>query len=398
MRKAELHSLLRVLAESGEGITDLNLTAGKPPQVVKEGELAFPLVDPPLPELTPFMTEQIALNLLQNRPKLIRDLTESGSCDFAYTLPGVARFRVNVFSQRGSFSIVLRRLATKMPTMHDLFLPRIFADMVTLNDGLVLITGGSGSGKTTTMSSLVHEINMSQAVHIVTLEDPIEFLHSHQVGTVNQREFGLDFDTFPSGMRAALRQGPRVIVVGELRDRETIEMALCAAESGHLVLSTMRTINASQTMQTIVGMFALVEQDRIRQRLAECLRYCVAQTLVPKLDGGRIPALEIMVGNYRMQDLIRIGESDDKSFYRFISEGRTAGMQTADAHLVQLLQDGLISEETARNYTSDRIEVVHMIDRVQAGGSEEGQAKRRSTGSDEAELKMDYTYGKTPRE
>ncbi len=398
MRKAELHSLLRVLAESGEGITDLNFTAGKPPQVVKEGALVFPFVEPPLPELTPFMTEQIALNLLQNRPKLIRDLTQSGSCDFAYTLPGVARFRVNVFSQRGSFSIVLRRLATKIATIHDLFLPRIFADMVKLNGGLVLITGGSGSGKTTTMTSLVHEINMSHAVHIVTLEDPIEFLHKHEIGTVNQRELGLDFDTFPSGMRAALRQGPRVIMVGELRDRETIEIALCAAETGNLVLSTMRTINTSQTMQTIVDMFAPVEQDRIRQRLAECLRYCVAQTLVPKVDGGRIAALEIMVGNYRIQDLIRIGESDDKSFYRFIGEGRSAGMQTADAHLVQLLKDGLISEETARNYTSDRVEVVQMIDRLQAGGSEEDQAQHTSAGSDEVELKMDYTYGKSSRE
>lgn len=396
MRKADLHSLLRVLLESGDDITDLNFTAGKPPQVVKQGELSFPFVDPPLPELTPYMTEQVALGLLRNRAALIRNLLESGSCDFAYTVPGLARFRVNVFSQRGSYSIVLRPLATRIPGIHDLFLPKVFEEIVALQDGLVLLTGGPGTGKTTTMAAIVHELNLSRPVHIVTLEDPVEFLHKHQIGTVNQRELGVDFDSFANGLRAAVRQGPRVIVVGELRDREAVEMALCAAETGHLVLSNMRTVNASQTIHALVGMFDPVEQDRIRQRLAECLRYCVAQTLVPKESGGRIAAFEVMAGTYRVQDLIRLGETEDRLFYHLIRDGRSSGMQTADAHLIQLYQDGLVSEETCRNYLSRRPEVQQLLDRVQAGLAR-AQADQ-SLPEEVGELKMDFTFGRRRRE
>jgi twitching motility protein PilT len=235
------------------------------------------------------------------------------------------------------------------------------------------------------MAALVHELNLARPVHIVTLEDPVEFLHKHQIGTVNQRELGVDFESYGDGLRAAVRQGPRVIVVGELRDREAVEMALCAAETGHLVFSNMRTVNASQTVHTLVGLF-----EALRQRLAECLRYCVSQTLVPKESGGRIAAFEVMAGTYRVQDLIRIGESEDRLFYHLIRDGRSSGMQTADAHLVQLFQDGLISEETCRNYVSRRPEVMQLLDRVQAGLTR-AQADQ-SMPEELGDLKMDYTF------
>jgi len=398
-----MHALLRTLLESGEDITDLNFTAGKPPQVEKNGELSFPFVDPPLPELTPYMTELLALNLIGNRPGILRNLVRTGSCDFAYSLPGHARFRINVFSQRGSFTIILRRLATQIPTIHDLFLPRVFSEFMELRDGLVLITGGPGTGKTTTLSSLVHEFNMHKPVHIVTLEDPVEFLHRHQVGTVNQREFGSDFSSWSHGVRAALRQGPRVIVVGELSDRETVEAVLCAAETGHLVFSTMRTVSASQTVERLVSLFDPVERSRIRQRLAECLRYCAAQVLVPRVDGGRIAALELLVGNYRVQDLIRLGEREERTFYRLMTEGKQVGMQTADEHLLQLLGDRLISEETCRAYASNRPEIAHRIDRyTSAGEAPEPPAAEPSPLVEEQpeveDLKMDFTYGRRDRD
>ena len=403
MRKAELNALLRVLIESGEGVTDLNFTGGKPPQVERDGELAFPFVDPPLPELSPFMTEQIVLNLLQNRPVLIRRLVQTGSCDFAYTVPGVARFRVNVFSQRGSYSIVLRRLATRIPDMDDLVLPRVFRDMATLDDGLVLITGGPGSGKTTTMASLVHEMNLNRPVHIVTLEDPIEFLHQHQIGTVNQRELGLDFESFADGLRAALRQSPRVIVLGEIRDRESAEMALAAAESGLLVVSTMRTVNPGQTVRRFLDLFPGEEQERVRQRFADCVRYIASQTLLPRVEGGRIVALEILSGSYRAQDIIRLDETEEKTFYRILSEGGNQGMQTLDQHLVRLYDSGLITEETCRHYGSGRVEATHEIERIakrEEAEEEVEEAKEEialpaeQPAVQHRDLKMDYTWGR----
>ena len=394
MRKAETNHLMRVLLESGEGISDLNFTAGKPPQIEMNGELCFPFVEPPLPELTPFMTEQIALNLIEGRHNLIRRLVSTGACDFAYAIPGLSRFRVNVFRQRGSYSIVLRRLATEIPTVDDLVMPPVVAQMADLREGLVLITGGPGCGKSTTMAALVQEINLKRPVHIVTLEDPIEFLHRHQMGTVNQRELGLDFDGYANGLKSALRQSPKVIVVGELHDRETVETALAATETGHLVLSTMQTIDAGQTIQRLVTMFPAAEQHRVRVRLGACLRYVVAQCLVPKTDGGRVAALEILSATYRAQELIRNGESEKRTFYDLLREGSKSGMQTFDQHLIALFEAGLISEETCRNYTSERAEVGHEIQRI-------GRASAEPAAEDAPDadgLRMDFTYGRRNRE
>jgi twitching motility protein PilT len=400
MRTAEVNALLRLLVESGEGVSDLNFTPGKPPQIEAEGELRFPFVDPPLPELSPFMTEQIALCLLENRPGLIKRLLQTGSCDFAFAVPGLSRFRVNVFSQRGAYSIVLRRLATTIPTIHDLVLPPVFEKLAGLRDGLILITGGPGSGKTTTMSSLAHQVNLTRPVHIVTLEDPIEFLHRHQLGTVNQRELGFDFDTFANGVRAALRQAPKVIVVGELRDRETVEVTLSAAETGHLVLSTMQTISAGQTVERLATMFPAAEQQRIRTRLAGCLRYIVAQCLVPKKDGGRIAALEILAPTMRAQELIRTGETEEKTFYKIISEGRGSGMQTFDQHLLRLFEEGWITEDTFRHYSTGRVEIMRQFERVRHALATApapvpaAPAAPAASEIDISDLKMDYTWGR----
>jgi twitching motility protein PilT len=401
VRTAQLHSLLRTLSECAEGVTDLNFTPGKPPQVEKGGELSFPFVDPPLPELTPFMTEHLAMLLLEDRSALLRQLLDTGACDFSYSVPGVARFRVNVFRQRGSYSLVLRRLATRIPSIHDLVLPTAFREMTEIEQGLVLITGGPGTGKTTSMAALVHEMNLNRAIHIVTLEDPVEFLHQHQVGTVNQRELGLDFDTWANGMRAALRQAPRVIVVGELWDRETAELAICAAETGHLVISTMRTTNFAQTVQRLDDLFAGEGQERMRQRLADSLRWCVAQCLVPTDSGGRIAALEVVQASYRIQDLIRASNASEDAYRALVRAGRERGMQTADDHLVKLCRDGLIAVETARHYASDRPEITKLIDDIQlsrgvAAARESGeQAAPPAPGMDN--LQMDYTFGRRRR-
>lgn len=397
MRRAELDALLRRLLGSGEGISDLNFTPGKPPQIDADGELRFPFVDPPLPELTPFMTERIALNLLGDRPDLLRELASTGSCDFAYTVPNVARLRVNVFRQRGLFSVVCRRLATRIPSIHDLALPPVFERIAKLHNGFVLVTGATGMGKSTTLAALVQEINRARPVHIVTLEDPIEFLHGHETGTVNQRELGTDFDSYASGLRAAMRQSPRVIVVGELRDRETMSTALSAAETGHLVFATMQTIGAGSTVHRIVGMFPTGEQGRIRSRLAEVLRYVVAQWLVPKRGGGRVAVQEILASTHRTRELILDGEREEKTFYRALSEGAAQGMQTFDQHLLRLLEEERIEEETARSFCSDRVQIGLLIDRLKAQKAKPPEPRAPATGALDT-LRMDFTFGRSPRD
>src|SRR2546422_3637562 len=263
MRKAQIDTVMAAMLDSHDLVSDLNLSVDRPLQVESAGELVPVKFTPPIENLTPFQTEIFALNLMHNDRRLSQMLLQQGSCDSSYFLPGKARFRVNIFSQRGSFSVVLRKLETKIPTIEELKLPEAFKRMPGEKNGLILVTGATGSGKTTSLAALLNEINSTKSVHVVTLEDPVEYVHPNRKATFNQRELGLDYDSFASGLRAALRQAPKIILVGEMRDRETAELALKASETGHLVLSTLHTVNAGQAIARIVGMFDQEEEKQI---------------------------------------------------------------------------------------------------------------------------------------
>jgi twitching motility protein PilT len=311
---------------------------------------------------------------------------KSGSCDCSYYIQGKARFRVNIFSQRGNYSIVLRRLETRIPSIEELKLPPQFTKAAEEKNGLVLVTGATGSGKTTTLAALLNTINNDKAVHIITLEDPVEFVHPHLKATFNQRELGSDFDSFSTGLRAALRQAPKVILVGEMRDRETVEIVMSAAETGHLVMSTLHTVDAGQTINRIVGMFNQEEEQQIRIRLADTLRWVISQRLVPKVGGGRAALLEIMNNNMRVKDTILNGESEDKTFYDLVREGSSYGMWTFDQHIVKLYAQGMITEQTAKGYATRKAVVARGIDNV--------KAKKGEKTTDIEDLSMDEEYAK----
>lgn len=388
MRKAEVDYLLRRMLESHDRVSDLNFSVAKPPQVEVAGELTPVGIDPRLERLTPFQTETLALHLMQGDRRLAQLLIAQGSCDCSYALMGQARFRINVFQQRNSYSIVLRKLSTQLLTMEDLHLPQVFHQMPQAKNGLILVTGATGSGKSTTLAALIDRMNQTQAMHIVTLEDPMEFVHPHKKATINQRELGSDFDTFANGLRAALRQAPKVILVGEMRDRETVEIALSAAETGHLVMSTLHTIDAGQTITRMLGMFDKDEEKLVRIRLANTLRWIVSQRLLPKLDGGRVAALEIMGTNLRVKDAVLNGESEGKTFYEIIEAAAPFGMQTFDQSIMKLFQEGVIDEDTAVAYASRKSVARRGID---AAKKEWGMLT-----SDIEELALDQEYGKTP--
>jgi twitching motility protein PilT len=370
MRRPELDILLAAMLDAQPEVSDLLFTVDRPLQVESFGELKAVACDPPIGKLTPFQTETIALNLIGDNPWHIGDLLRRGSCDTAYTLPGKARFRINIFSQRGNYSVVLRQLNTTIPTLDTLKFPGIIKEIPREKTGLVLITGATGSGKSTTLAAILDQINQTKAVHIVTLEDPVEFVHTQHRATFNQRELGTDFDSFASGLRAALRQAPKVILVGEMRDRETVKIALSAAETGHLVLSTLHTIDAGQTINRILGMFETEEQEQLRARLADALRWVVSQRLVPKCGGGRHALLEIMGSSLRVQESIRLGESEGKSFYEIIEASRPFGWQTFDASSLEAYEQGTITEETALLYCTKRGPVARGIDNIKKARGE----------------------------
>ena len=380
MRRNELDFLLRNMLESQQEVSDLNLTVDKPLQVESFGELVPVPIEPPIETLTPFQTEMIALNLLGGSRRLTEELLRTGSCDASYTLSTQARFRVNIFSQRGHYSVVLRKLNTEIPTLEALQLPEIFRHVTREKTGLVLVTGATGVGKTTTLAALLNEINEKKSVHIVTLEDPVEYVHSQKKATFNQRELGVDFNSFAGGLRAALRQAPKVILVGEMRDRETVEIGLTAAETGHLVMATLHTIDAGQTINRIVGMFDAEEQDQLRMRLSDTLRWIISQRLPPKTSGGRTPLFEIMGSNLRVKESIHLGESEGKSFYEIIEASYPFGWRTFDHAALEAYDNGLISEETALLYCTKRGTVARGIDNV--------KKKRGESTSDESGLRM----------
>ncbi len=364
MRRPELDYLLGTMLDSQPEVSDLLFTVDKPLQVEAIGELKPVACEPTIEKLTPFQTEMVALNLMGDNLWHISDLIRRGSCDTAYTLTDKARFRISIFSQRGNYSIVLRKLNTVIPTLEWLNFPDIIKDIPREKTGLVLVTGATGSGKSTTLAAVLNEINHTRPVHIITLEDPVEFIHSHDAATFNQRELGTDFDTFSNGLRAALRQAPKVILVGEMRDRETVKIALSAAETGHLVLSTLHTIDAGQTINRILGLFEPEEQEQIRARLADTLRWVVSQRLVPKIGGGRFALLEIMGANLRIQETIRLGETEGKSFYEIMEASEAFGWRTFDSSALEAYEEGKITEESALLYCTKRGPVTRGIDNI----------------------------------
>lgn len=364
MRRTELDYILATMLDSQKEVSDLNFTVGKPPQVESLGTLLPVNLAPPVERLTPFQTEMVALNLIGGSHRLTEGLLRTGSCDLSYAVTEKARFRVNVFSQRGHYSVVCRKLNTKIPTLDDLKMPAVFREVAQEKTGLVLVTGATGSGKSTTLAALLNEINETKSVHIVTLEDPVEFVHPQKRATFNQREMGNDFDTFANGLRAALRQAPKIILVGEMRDRETVEIGLSAAETGHLVLSTLHTIDTGQTINRILGMFEPEEQKQVRMRLADTLRWVISQRLVPMIQGGRTPLLEILGANLRTKESIVMGESEGKSFYEIIEASHPFGWRTFDHSALEAYEQGLIDEETALRYCSKRGVVSRGIDNL----------------------------------
>ena len=386
MRKQQIDYILTTMLESHDNVSDLNITVDKQFQVESAGELLPVSLNPPIQQLTPFQAEILALNLINRDRRLTRALLSEGSCDTSYQLAGKARFRVNVFSQKGCYSTVMRQLATRVPTIEELGLPPAFSKMAEERNGIILVTGATGTGKTTSLAAVLNEINEKKPVHVVTLEDPVEYVHSQKKATFNQRELGMDFDAFANGLRAALRQAPKVILVGEMRDRETVEIGLSAAETGHLVLSSVHTVDAGQTINRIVGMFDMDEERQIRIRLADTLRWIACQRLMPKVSGDRVAAFEIMGANLRVKDSILHGEAEGKTFYEIIEGSQPFGMMTFDQCISELYRDGLITEQTALSYSSRRSVTGRAIDSIKS-------ARGEKTTSIE-DLSIDRDYGK----
>jgi twitching motility protein PilT len=335
-------------------ISDLNFSVGQLPQVEINGKLT-PVQPLGMQKLTPYQTEIIAMSLLQGNADAAARLTETGTADLSYSLPSRARFRVNIFQQRGVYSIVMRVIPTDIPTLKSLGLPEQLAEIADMRNGLVLMTGPTGSGKSSTQAAIIDIINEKKHYHVVTIEDPIEYLHAHKNSTINQREVGQDTKDFPSALRASLRQAPKVILIGEMRDFETTEIALEAAETGHLVLSTLHTIDASKTVDRIIGLYPKNEEPVIRTRLAQTFRYIISQRLIPKADGrGRIAAVEILRSSPRTREYIEEGEAAGKSLLDAMRDGKIDGMQDFDTVIKGLIEKGTISVEDGLNFATNQ--------------------------------------------
>jgi twitching motility protein PilT len=335
-------------------ISDLNFSVGQLPQIELNGKLTA--VQPfGLQKLTPYQTEIIAMTLLDGNPDAAERLASSGTADLSYSLPSRARFRVNIFQQRGVYSIVMRVIPTDVPTLQSLALPSQLEEIAELRNGLVLVTGPTGSGKSSTQAALINIINEKKHYHVVTIEDPIEYLHTHKNSTINQREVGHDTRDFPSALRAALRQAPKVILIGEMRDYETTEIALEAAETGHLVLSTLHTIDASKTVDRIIGLYPKSEEQVIRTRLAQTFRYIISQRLIPRSEGrGRVAAVEILRSSPRTREYIEAGEAQGKSLLDAMRDGKLDGMQDFDSVIKDLLRQRVVTLEDALPFATNQ--------------------------------------------
>jgi twitching motility protein PilT len=359
-----IDALLQGMAESHADVSDLIFTTGKPPLVESGGKLLDFPVDTPGAVLDSRHIEQIATHIINGNERLQRDFDTLGACDCSYSIGEQGRFRVNVFKQKGRHAIVMRRLQVEIPTLAQLGLPPIFKQISRETSGMVFVTGATGSGKTTTLAAMMNEINETQPSHVVTLEDPIEFCHPHKQAAFNQREMGTDFSDFASGLRSALRQAPKIILVGEIRDRETMEIALTASETGHVVFSTLHTISAGQTVNRILGMFSREEEQQVRQRLADTLRYIVTQKLVPRSGGGRLLVTEIMGSSLRTKESLLYGEGENRTFDQIIEAGETYGWHSFDQSLLKAYEAGLISDDTVLIFSTHKDKMRREIDLI----------------------------------
>jgi twitching motility protein PilT len=346
-------SIISAMLRTSRRASDLIFSPGRLPQVEANGQLIGVKI-PSVETLTSEDTARIAADLIGGNKQAVEKLREQGSCDISYSLPKLSRFRVNIFTQRGSCAIVMRVIPSTVPTFEDLHLPPQLHDLTKLRNGIVLVTGPTGSGKSSTLAAILDEVNEEQAIHILTIEDPIEFLHSHKKATIHQRELHSDTPSFALALRAALRQAPKMILVGEMRDRETIEIALEAAETGHLVFSTLHTVDASKTIERIVGVFPLSDQHVIRSRFSKTFRYVVSQRLAPRRDGeGRVAVIEILKSTMRTREYVERGEGEGKTLIDAMRDGETEGMQTFDGELEKLVRAGTLDLETAITYSTN---------------------------------------------
>jgi twitching motility protein PilT len=345
--------ILGAMLRAAKNVSDLIFSPGRFPQVEQNGQLV-PVKIAGVPMLTPEDTARIASHLIGNNKAALEKLRGEGSCDISYSLPRQSRFRVNIFTQRGTCAIVMRVIPNTIPDFAALNLPPQLAEIATLKNGIVLVTGPTGSGKSSTLAAIIDRINEEKAYHIVTIEDPIEFLHPHKKSTIHQRELHSDTPTFALALRAALRQAPKVILVGEMRDKETIEIALEAAETGHLVLSTLHTIDASKTVERIIGVFPLSDQQTIRNRFAKSFRYIISQRLVPRKDGtGRVAAIEILKSTLRTREYLEKGEMEGRSLVDAMRDGELEGMEHFDGVIEKMIRSGVIEMETGLAYATN---------------------------------------------
>ena len=345
-------SILAAMLSVSKQVSDLIFSPGRPPQVELNGQLT-PVKIQGFPMLTPDHTARIAGDLIGKNKTAVEKLRADGSCDISYSLRGLSRFRVNIFQQRGTYAIVMRVIPTNIPDFDTYQLPPQLAKIAELKNGIVLVTGPTGSGKSSTLAAILNKINQEHAIHIVTIEDPIEFLHPHRKATIHQRELHSDTPSFAMALRAALRQAPKVILVGEMRDKETIEIALEAAETGHLVFSTLHTVDASRTVERIIGVFPLSDQDTIRNRFAKAFRYIISQRLIPKAGGGRTAAIEILISTLRTREYVEKGESEGRTLVDAMQDGTVEGMQPFDMVIEQMIRDGVLEPETGLSYATN---------------------------------------------
>jgi twitching motility protein PilT len=351
--KVSTASIVATMLQVSKQVSDLIFSPGRPPQVELNGQLKEVNISG-VGRLLPDATRRIAADLIGKNDLVAGKLEKEGSTDLSYSLPGIARFRVNIFRQRGTFAIVMRVIPQNVPDFESLNLPPQLGEISELRNGIVLVTGPTGSGKSSTLAAIISRINDEKAYHIVTIEDPIEFLHLHKKSTIHQRELHSDTPSFALALRAALRQAPKVILVGEMRDKETIEIGMEAAETGHLVFSTLHTVDASKTVERIVGVFPLADQQAIRTRLARTFRYIISQRLIPKKDGsGRVAVVEILKSTMRTREYVEKGETEGKSLLDAMRDGSTEGMQYFDGELERMIRAGTLDLDTGLSYASN---------------------------------------------